>query len=369
MAERAGGQRSGSGPRRPGAALAGVQVARWRRSAGIWVATGLLFALSAVFQPKSLGSSALAALWPFAAVLILAAVGQTLVVQQRGIDLSVPGFISLTVVLVTHIPNGNAAKLGPAIALAYAICLAAGLVNGLLVTRIGITPIVQTLGMNAVLYGIDLGISQGTPTQTTSALQSFASVSLAGIPLPLVIAAALVICLEFTIKRTTFGRRFEASGANAAAGRAAGLRGNRYQISAYLGAAVLYCTAGVLLAGIVSQPDPFQGNSYLLPSVAAVALGGTSLLGGVGSVAASAIGAVFLSQLQQFVLATGASAAVQNLVQAGALALAVTIYGLRPRPGRLFARVRPQPPTGAQPPEGTTDPQPGPYNDHRAPVT
>src|SRR5213082_3039219 len=101
----------------------GVTASRWRRSAGIWIATGLLFAVSAIFQPNSLGSSALAALWPFAAVLILAAVGQTLVVQQRGIDLSVPGFISLTVVLVTHIPNGNGSKLGPAIVLAYAICL------------------------------------------------------------------------------------------------------------------------------------------------------------------------------------------------------------------------------------------------------
>jgi ribose transport system permease protein len=342
---------------------------RWRRSAGIWVATGLLFALSAVFQPKSLGGSALASLWPFAALLILAAVGQTLVVQQRGIDLSVPGFISLTVVLVTHIPNGNAAKLGPAIALAYGICLAAGLVNGLLVTRVGITPIVQTLGMNAILYGIDLGISQGTPTQTTTALQSFTSASVAGIPLPLVIAVVIVIGIEFTIKRTAFGRRFEASGANARAGRAAGLRGNRYQISAYLGAAMLYCTAGVLLAGIVSQPDPFQGNGYLLPSVAAVALGGTSLLGGVGSVVASAMGAVFLSQLQQFVLATGASAAVQNLVQAGALALAVAVYSLPLRPGRLMARSRARPPAAAQSRDGTADPRPGPYDDHRAPVT
>jgi ribose transport system permease protein len=194
----------------PGRA-AGLGVARWRRSAGIWVATGLLFAVSAVFQPKSLGGSALAALWPFAAVLILAAVGQTLVIQQRGIDLSVPGFISLTVVLVTHLPNGNSGKLLPAILLAYVICLAAGLVNGLLVTRVGITPIVQTLGMNAVLYGINLGISQGTPTQTTSALQSFANVSPAGIPLPLVIAVVIVLVIEFVIKRTSFGRRFEAS--------------------------------------------------------------------------------------------------------------------------------------------------------------
>ena len=345
--------------------MSGYGMARWRRSAGIWVATGLIFALSAIVQPKSLGGSALAALWPFAAVLILAAVGQTLVVQQRGIDLSVPGFISLTVVLVTHIPNGNGGKLGPAIVLAYAICLAAGLVNGLLVTRVGITPIVQTLGMNAVLYGIDLGISQGTPTQTTEALQSFTSASPAGIPLPLVLAAVLVLAIGFTIKRTAFGRRFEASGANAAAGRAAGLRGNRYQIAAYLGAALLYGTAGLLLAGIVSQPDPFQGNNYLLPSVAAVALGGTSLLGGVGSVVASAVGALFLSQLQQFVLATGASAAVQNLVQAGALALAVTVYGVRP--GRLLARTRrSRPPADARSRDGTADQRP---DDHPAPVT
>jgi len=351
------------------AEISGLPVARWTRSAGIWVATGLLFAVSALFQPKSLGGSALAALWPFAAVLILAAVGQTLVVQQRGIDLSVPGFISLTVVLVTHIPNGHGARLGPSILLAYAICLAAGMANGLLVTWVGITPIVQTLGMNAVLYGIDLGISQGTPTQTTAALQSFASATPAGIPLPLVIAVVLVVGIEFTVKRTAFGRRFEASGASAAAGRAAGLRENRYQISAYLGAALLYCTAGVLLAGIVSQPDPFQGNNYLLPSVAAVALGGTSLLGGVGSVAASAAGALFLSQLQQFVLATGASAAVQNLVQAGALALAVTVYGLRLRPGRRLARSRARPPDDARSRDGTADQRPGPYDDHRAPVT
>jgi ribose transport system permease protein len=329
------------GPRQAGRfiAVAGVPaIARWRRSAGIWLATGLLFLVSAIFQPGSLGPSALASLWPFAALLILAAVGQTLVVQQRGIDLSVPGFISVSVVIVTRIPNGNSGKLGAAILLAYGVCLAAGLVNGLLVTRVGITPIVQTLGMNAVLYGIDLGISQGTPTQTTSALQSFANSEVVGIPIPMVIAVILVVIIEFVVKRTTFGRRFEASGSNAAAGRAAGLRGNRYQMSAYLAAAMLYCTAGVLLAGIVSQPDPFQGDSYLLPSVAAVALGGTSLLGGVGSVMASAVGALFLIQLQQFALATGASAAVQNLIQAGALALAVTIYGLRP--GRLAAKLR-----------------------------
>jgi ribose transport system permease protein len=360
------------GPRPDGGralvALGGFTLSRWRRSAGIWLATGLLFAVSAIAEPVSLGSSALAALWPFAAVLILAAVGQTLVVQQRGIDLSVPGFISVAVVIVTRIPNGHSGKLAGAITLAYAVCLAAGLANGLLVSKLAITPIVQTLGMAAVLYGIDLGISQGTPTQTTSALQSFASGTPAGVPLPLLIAVIIVVATEFVIKRTAPGRRFEASGANAAAGRAAGLRLSRYQIAAYLGAATLYCTAGVLLAGIVSQPDPFQGDNYLLPSVAAVALGGTSLLGGVGSVIASAVGALFLSQLQQFVLATGASAAVQNLVEAGALALAVTVYGLRLRrqPTGLSPRARGTS-GAAEAPDSTTTPKP--HNGHQAHVT
>src|SRR5260370_25329971 len=128
--------------RRAIAAAGGPGIARWRRSAGIWLATGVLFAVSAAFEPGSLGASALASLWPFAALLILAAVGQTLVVQQRGIDLSVPGFVSATVVIVTRIPNGNSGKLRAAILLAYALSLAAGLVSGLLGTRARITPIV-----------------------------------------------------------------------------------------------------------------------------------------------------------------------------------------------------------------------------------
>lgn len=323
--------------------LAHDVVARWRKSLGIFVGAGLLYALSAIVEPQSLGKGALAAMWPFAAVLILASLGQTLVVQQRGIDLSVPGFISLTVVLVTHLPNGHSSKLAGAVLLAYGVSIAAGLLSGLMVTKIGIPSIVQTLGMNAVLYGIDIGVSNGTPTQTTSALQNFSDGSVAGIPVPLLVALAAALVLELMIKRTSAGRRFEASGSSYAAGRAAGLHCDRHQIAAYLGAAVLYCTAGVMLAGIITQPSAFSGDDYLLPSVAAVVLGGTSLLGGVGSVVASTGGAIFLSQLQQFVLTTGASPAVQNLVEAGALAAGIAIYGIRFRPGLLASIVRRRP--------------------------
>ncbi len=113
------------------------------------------------------------------------------------------------------------------------------------------------------------------------------------------------------------------------AARAAGLEVRRYQIAAYVGATLLYCTAGVLLAGVVTTPSVFQGDTYLLPSVAAVVLGGTSLLGGAGSVVASAMGALFLSQLDQVVLTTGVNSAVRNLIEAAALAAGVAVYNVR----------------------------------------
>ena len=107
------------------------------------------------------------------------------------------------------------------------------------------------------------------------------------------------------VKLTVGGRRFEAVGANPPAAWTTGLHVMRHRAGAYVWAQVLYWLAGVLLAGIIAQPTAFQGDAYLLPSVAAVVLGGTSLLGGRGFLVATAVAALFLSQLEQFVLALG----------------------------------------------------------------
>jgi ribose transport system permease protein len=91
---------------------------------------------------------------------------------------------------------------------------------------------------------------------------------------------------------------------------------------------VLYFIGAVLLAGVVKTPSAFQGNNYLLPSVAAVVLGGTSLLGGTGSVVATAGGALFLTQLEQLVLTTDLSAGVSRLIEAGAIAAGVAVHSM-----------------------------------------
>ncbi|HEY3472282.1 MAG TPA: ABC transporter permease [Amycolatopsis sp.] len=313
-------------PGRPGPFRRTTPVRASRGLVTILVATLLLFLVSLVLQPESLGRSSLQGMLPFAAVLAVVALGQTLVVQQAGIDLSVPGTVSLSVIIVTHYPNGDNGKLFPAILLAYGAALAAGLLNGLVVSRLGMSAIVTSLGTNALLYAVVLGVSGGSPASTTAALHAMATGRFLGLPYSVWFAAVLVAATGFVMKRMVAGRRFEAVGDNPAAAGLAGLRVRRHQLGAYVGASLLYGTAGILLAGVVTTPGAFQGDSLLLPSVAAVVLGGTSLLGGKGSPVASAVAALFLSQLDQFVLTLGVSAATNNIVQAVALGAGVAVY-------------------------------------------
>ena len=305
----------------------------------ITVAVVLLFVASAVVAPTSVSRGALIGMLPFAAVLAIAAIGQTLVVQQGGFDLSVPGAVSLAVVISTHEPNGDDSKLVGALALGLLVAVVAGVVNGILIGRLGLNPIVATLGMNALLYAGVLGISAGSPRRTTDLLRSVAGGLTFGIPNSVYVAVLVVVVATIAVKATAAGRRFEAIGANPDAAFATALPVNRHRAGAYVWAQVLYWLAGVLLAGIIAQPTAFQGDAYLLPSVAAVVLGGTSLLGGRGYLVATAVAALFLSQLEQFVLALGVSFAVRTLVEALALTVGVALYslnwrGLRDRFGR-----------------------------------
>lgn len=290
------------------------------------IATVLLLVVGALVAPSSVSRGALLGMLPFASVLAVAGLGQTLVVQQGGIDLSVPGGISLTVVIMTHQANGQDDRLWWVALMALGVAIVAGAINGYLVSRRGLNPIIATLGMNALLYAVVLGLSGGIPRGTTRLLYDTVSGTMLGIPNSVYFALVAVVVVTLVVKKTVSGRRFEAVGANRAAALAAGLRAPRHGMSAYVWAMVLYWLAGVLIAGIVAQPIAYQGDAYLLSSVAAVVLGGTSLLGGRGYPVSTAVAALFLTQLGQFVLALGVSTAIRTLVEAGALAVGVALH-------------------------------------------
>jgi ribose transport system permease protein len=293
----------------------------------IWVATVVLFAVSPLLAHDSLSSSAVVSMLPFAAILAIAAAGQTLVIQQGGLDFSVPGAISLAGVLVTTITGGADGKLPLALAVIFGVALLTGLLNSIAVTRLGITPLVATIGVNAILIGTVLEVSGGSiASEAPPVLTRFAGGKLLGIPTTVFVAVGLLAVLAILLRTTVWGRRFDVSGANPRAARVAGVAVGRYQLGAYVGASLLYAVAGVLLAGFLGTPSLFAGDPYLLSTIAVVVLGGTALGGGRGSVMATGVGALFLSQLQQVVLAMGAANAVQNLIQGAIIALSM---GLR----------------------------------------
>jgi ribose transport system permease protein len=300
-----------------------------RELATVLISTVVLIALSLVFAPSSVAYGALSGSLPFAAILAIVGLGQMLVVQQGGFDLSVPGGVSLAVVIATHVPGGNDAELLPAVLMAFSCALAAGFLNGLLVGFLRLNAIVATIGMNALLYGGVFAVSGGVPRITTDLLAAIAGGQIFGIANSVYFAIAIMLIVTFVMKSTIVGRRFEAIGANPLAARAIGLRTRLYQMMAYVLAQLHYCVAGILIAGITSQPTAFHGDSLLLPSVAVVVLGGTSLLGGRGFPLSTVIAAFFLNQLSQFALSVGLPYSAQTIIQALALGFGIAVYSLR----------------------------------------
>ena len=293
------------------------------------ISTAALVVVCLLFAPSSVTYGSLAGSLPFAAILSIVGLGQMLVVQQGGFDLSVAGGVSLAVVISTHVPAGSNDGLLPAVLLAASCAIAAGLVNGVMVGLLRLNAIVATIGMNALIYGGVFAVSGGIPRTTTPLLAAIAGGDTLGIGHSIYFALAILLLVTFVMKKTVVGRRYEAIGANPMAARAVGLHVRLHQTMAYVYAQLLYCLAGILLAGITNQPTAFQGDSLLLPSVAVVVLGGTSLIGGRGFPISTVMSAFFLTQLNQFALAVGVPYSAQTIIQALALGFGIAVYSFR----------------------------------------
>jgi ribose transport system permease protein len=228
--------------------------------------------------------------------------------------------------LVSKYPNGENGEFLMWFIIAIASGSLSGLVCGLAITRFRITPFVATLAVNALLYGAVLYMTKGTSTNAVPPVWGDFTVGRVwGIPYLAIVALVFVVIFEVGIRGTKIGRRFVAIGASARAARAAGMRVIAFQLATYVVAGTIYAFAGALLAGYLGIPSLLVGNTYLLPTIAAVVLGGTSLLGGAGSVAATAVGAIFLMQLQQVTLGMGAPASVQNIIEAVIIAIGMAL--------------------------------------------
>lgn len=294
----------------------------------IWVATAALFVVSAIVAPGTLSAGSLFAMLPFAGILALAATGQTLVIQQRGLDMSSIGTIALAGLLVAKYGNSTG-SVTVGLLVSFGICILVGLLNGYLTAKVHITPLIATLAVNAIVVGVVRDISGNTPISVAQSIQDFSHAQLAGVPLTVWLAGLFIVVVSVVTKKTVIGRRFVAVGVNPRTAVAAGIVATRYQIGAYVLSALCFAVAGILLAGYIGNATSTAGNDYLMPAIAAVVVGGSPFTGGRGSVIASGVAALFMAQLGQMVLALGAGTAMQLLVQAMAL-LAATAIRLLP---------------------------------------
>lgn len=316
-------------------ASAGQVLRRWIGAGDglAFIAVILLAAASAWLAPSSLSPAALYAMFPFAAILGVAAIGQQLVVQQRGLDLSAGGAISLVCVIATYALPETASLpdvLGRCL-MAGGVAAIVGFVNGVLIVRFRIAPLVTTIGMNAVLMGFVLWLSNGIPGNAPDLLGGFSLGRTFGLPNTVVVAAIITIVAAIALGRTIVGRRFVLAGTNPLAARAAGIRIARYEIGAYVVAGLCYAVAGILLAGLLKVPNLNVGQTYLLATVAAVVIGGNSLLGGRASPLATVIGAVFMTQLGQMLIAAGLERSAQYLLQGAIVIVGASVHTIVPR--------------------------------------
>jgi ribose/xylose/arabinose/galactoside ABC-type transport system permease subunit len=282
----------------------------------VYLALVLLVIVASIWAPASLGSVALSAIAPYGALLGMAALGQMLVIMTGGIDLSVPGTMTLAAVIMVGVGQQSDERIGVALLTALAVAAVIGLINGVLIGGLKLNALIVTLAVGQVVIGVVNRYGRTFPVQSSvpSGWSDFTTTRIFGVSpifwIGLVITVALIVAFRYT----TLGRRFQVVGANPVASSVVGVRVNLNQIAAYVAAAVLYAIAGAALAGLLRTPGVAAGTSYLLGPIAAVVIGGASLTGGLASPFSTMVGAFFLTGLNQMMRTMGLSTSLQFVV-------------------------------------------------------
>ena len=282
----------------------------------VYLALVLLVGVAWAWAPATLTSASFGAIAPFGTFLAIAALGQMLVIMTGGIDLSVPGTVTLAGILVVGVGGMSDDRIGIAILTAVGAAAVIGLVNGILIGALKLNALIVTLAVGQIVTGVmnryygSIAIQSSIPP----ALIGWTSRRLLGITYIFWLGAALTVFMILVFRYTAMGRRFQVVGANPVASAVTGLRVSVNQIAAYVVAAILYAVAGILLATFLRSPGVSFGAPYLLGPIAAVVIGGASLTGGLASPLSTWAAAFFLVGLNQMMRVMGLPTALQFVV-------------------------------------------------------
>jgi ribose transport system permease protein len=315
------------------------------RTAGQWLADHpaaiaaiiavAMFAVGELVSPGFAGYGQVLNVLRVAAFLGIVAAGQTLVIVSggEGVDLSVGKVATFAAIIAARTIDGTNEALLPGLALTLGACALIGLVNGLGIAYLRIPPLVMTLGMVAVVQGVILIYTGGQPAGRAAPLMVdlVSGRTVFGIPGILWIWLILGVGMVLLMRRTTFGWRVYALGTNRLAAQLSGISVRPNLVAVYVLSAVLAGLGGFFLLGYTQTVFLNLADSMMLPSVAAVVIGGTTLAGGVGGYPGTAVGAIVLTLLESLLRTMQLDAASRQIVNGVVLILLLSVYGRQRR--------------------------------------
>ncbi|MFL5847054.1 MAG: ABC transporter permease [Solirubrobacteraceae bacterium] len=275
-----------------------------------------------------------------AALLGIAALGQTLVLILGGLDLSVPGHIVMGAIMVSQLYGSHGWSAPLAIAVVVLIAAVFGAATGWICHRWNIQPLVVTLGVGALSAGGTVAWTEGkltgaAPTFLTDLTTPAGTTFGLAIPPVVVIWGVLAVLVAVVLHRTIAGRRLYAMGANPRAAGMARIDTRRVIVTVFAVSAVMSALVGVLLAGFAGA-DQTLGDPYLFSGLTAVIVGGTTFMGARGDYSHTVVGALILTVLTTILVGKGYSQADQQIIFGVLILLVVAGYG---RDRRLRDRI------------------------------
>lgn len=302
------------------------------REGGILAALIVLCVALSIAAPKFLSSYNLGIVIRQVSFVAIVAMGQTMVLLTGGIDLSVGSVAGFTAILganmMAHTP------LNPYVACLAAVLigLAIGALSGFFVAYVKINAFIVTLGMGEICAGLNLVITRGYPVLGVPTTFNFLGQGMIGpVPFPVVVMLILTVALTFILTSIPYGRAIYVIGDNENAARLAGIQVARVKMSVYAISGVLSALAGMIFVSRVNAGQPTVGPSWLMPSITAAIIGGTTLSGGEGTIIGSIIGAVFMGVLSNGIVLMDISAYWEKVIIGLVVIVAVLLDVLRKR--------------------------------------
>jgi ribose transport system permease protein len=286
---------------------------------GLLVLAGVLWGLT----PYFLTVSNLLNIAEQTAIVAIIAVGMTFVIITSGIDLSVGSVLAFAgVVMASTLQAGVPLPL--AVLAGLGTGFACGMVNGLLITGGRLPPFIATLGMMSVARGAALMFTEGRPVSGFSDdFRSVATGEVLGVPLPVIVMVTVYAIAHLVLTRTKLGRYSYAIGGNEEATLLSGVNVKLYKTAVYGLCGMLSGLAAIILTARLNSAQPIAGIMYELDAIAAVVIGGTSLMGGEGNVFGTLIGALIMGVLRNGLNLLGISSFTQQIVIGSVIIIAV----------------------------------------------